>query len=243
MINKRLPPVNGEIYHIVIRAVEGSKLFRDKQDYLQIIHNLFEFNDEKPVSSKFRVLRCINKKMKLTRNEIVNFGSCEQEKREMLVQIFAFCLMPNHVHLLVRQIKDGGITKFMRKTGAGYANYYNQKYKRTGHLFQGRYRMVHVKNDKQLITVFVYIHTNPIAIIYPGWKEKGIANFKKAVDFIENYKWSSYSDYLENRNFPSVTAREWLTRELGGVREARRFVNDWLELKRELIDLKQVAIE
>ena len=112
-----------------------------------------------------------------------------------------------------------------------------------GHVSQGKYRAVHIKNDKQLITVFVYIHTNSASLIFPNWKERGIGNTDKAINFVENYKWSSYADYLGGKNFPSVTSREFLLNELGGAKEAQRFVNDWLQLKKELADLDVVALE
>lgn len=240
MPSKRPPLVNGETYHIVIRAIEGLKLFRDKQDYYRMVHNLFEFNDEKSVASTFRVIQHLAKKKQLTGSDPIYLM---EGKRKILIEILVFCLMPNHVHLLVRQVKDGGISKFMKKIGAGYAAYYNQKYKRVGHVFQGRYKIVHIKSDKQLITVFVYIHTNPVAIIFPRWKEKGITDLRKAISYIENYKWSSYSDYLGNKNFSSVTSREFLIQTMGGVKECRRFVNDWLEFKKELSDFDKIAIE
>lgn len=240
MPSKRPAIVNGEMYHLVIRAIEGLKLFRDKQDYYRMVRNLFEFNDEKSVVSTFRVIQYLAKKKQLTGSDPVYLG---EGKRKILVEILAVCLMPNHVHLLVRQVGDGGISKFMKKIGGGYAAYYNQKYKRVGHVFQGRYRVVHIKNDKQLITVFVYIHTNAVAIIFPKWKERGISDLRKAINFIENYKWSSYTDYLGNKNFPSVTSREFLIRTMGGARELRRLVNDWLEFKKELADFDKVAIE
>jgi len=133
----------------------------------------------------------------------------------------------------------------MQKIGAGYGGYYNKTYKRNGHLFQGKYRIVHIKNDKQLITIFVYIHTNPTAILVPYWKERGIKgrDLKKIIKFLENYRWSSYSDYLGNKIFPSVTSREFLTETVGGIKGARRFVNDWLQFKKEIADLDKIALE
>lgn len=232
---KRPQLVNGEIYHIVIRAIENLKLFREEKDYLRMIHDLFEFNDENPVSWEHRqhyekCSRSIDK---------------ERRKRKLLVEILLVCLMPTHVHLLVRQIRDGGISKFMRKIGAGYGNYYNQKYKRSGHLFRGRYKIVHIKNQEQLKTLFVYIHTNPVAIIIPNWKEEGIKGKKlqEVISFIENYRWSSYPDYLGKKNFPSLTNRQFLTKTMGGVSGCRNFVNGWLRFKKELADLEKIAIE
>jgi len=230
---KRPSIVTGEIYHIVIRAIEELKLFRDQRDYFRMIHDLFEFNDEKSTSSYYR------QEQNLTRIVL------RHKNRECLVEVLAFCLMPNHVHLLVKQLRDGGISKFMRKIGAGYGGYYNKKYHRSGHLFQGKYRIVHIKSDKQLITVFVYIHTNPVAILVPNWKEKGIKGreLQKIIEFLENYQWSSYLDYLGNRNFPSLTVREFLLQIVGGAREGQRFVNDWLQFKKELADFPEVAFE
>lgn len=238
MPTKRPPIVTGEIYHIVIRAVEGTKLFRDARDYFRMIHDLFEFNDKKCTSTYYRA------RQKLSGSDPASLDE-ERIKRECLVQIMAFCLMTNHVHLLVKQLRDGGISKFMQKIGAGYGGYYNKKYERSGHLLQGKYRIVHVKDDKQLVTVFVYIHTNPVAILAPNWKEMGIKGIElqKVIKFIEDFRWSSYADYLGNKNFPSVTSREFLLEAVGGIKEGRRFVNDWLQFKKELADFEQIAIE
>jgi len=238
MPTKRPQLVNGEIYHIVIRAIEDLKLFRNEKDYFRMIHDLFEFNDDDPVSSTYRHGIII----KMPRNVLGILSS--RKKRKMLVEILAFCLMPNHVHLLVKQLREGGISKFMRKIGAGYGLYYNQKYKRSGHLFKGRYKIVHIESQEQLKTVFVYIHTNPIAIIFPGWKEKGINNLKRTINFLEEeYRWSSYPDYLGKKNFPSLTSREFLIKVMGEVRGCQEFVNSWLRFKKELANFNQVAIE
>ena len=244
MARRKVELINGEIYHIVIKTIEGVKLFRDRKDFLRMIHDLFEFNDINFSSPSFRV-KCCRKRFNITKEDIIKIveeTDKKRKKRKLLVEILAFCLMPNHVHLLVRQIRDGGISKLMKKFG-GYANYYNRKYKRKGHLFQDRYQTVHIKNEEQLKTVFVYIHTNPVAIIYPKWKEGGIKNLKRTIEFVENYEWSSYSDYLGKRNFPSLTSREFLLKSMGGIKDCRNYVNGWLSFKREMVDLEIIAIE
>lgn len=240
---KRPPLVNGEIYHIVLRAIEGFKLFRDNRDFLRMIHDLFEFNDENQTSSNYRMQEI--RGSDVTRSVLV---TSLKEKRKTLVDILAFCLIPNHIHLLVRQLKDGGISKFMRKIGAGYGGYYNKRYQRKGRLFDGRYRVVHIRTDNQLKIVFVYVHTNPIAILFHNWKEKGIEEkeLQKVIKFLEDYRWSSYPDYLGKKNFPFLTSREFLIKEIGGMKEAQRFVNDWLQVKKELKEtstLREIGIE
>ena len=245
---KRPQLVNGEIYHIVIRAVEGTKLFRDKNDYLRFLHDLFEFNDEDPVDWSHRWHYWKPNNLKSTRTVLVEVNSntkTKRKKRKLLVEILAFCLMPNHVHLLVRQIRDEGVSKFMRKIGAGYGIYYNNRYERKGHVFGGKFKAVLIKNNEQLKTVFVYIHSNPVAIIVHHWKEEGIKikDLKKIIKFLENYKWSSYSDYLEKKNYPSITNRELLTKIMGGPKGCREFIKAWLFFKKELADFKEIAIE
>jgi len=237
MGERKLHFANGEIYHIVMRAVDKTNLFRDERDYLRMIHDLFEFNDANPAPSIFRVN--YHRKTNVTKSDLVTLN---KRKRKLLVEILAFCLMPNHIHLLVKQLRENGVSKFSQKFG-GYALYYNKKYKRKGHLFQDRFRAIHIKTNDQLQTVFVYIHTNPVAIIFPRWKEKGIKDFKKTRNFIENYRWSSYSDYLEKKNFPSITSRDFLKKVMGEPGECREFVNGWLRYKRELADFDEVAIE
>ncbi|HEX9722546.1 MAG TPA: transposase [Candidatus Paceibacterota bacterium] len=234
MPGKRPALVNNEIYHVVLRGVGDERIFKDEDDYYRGIFSLFEFNTTKPVEIRIRRRKRKIQKLK---------GEPFTDERDKLVEVLQFCFMPNHIHLLIRQIKEKGITEFIRKFGTGFASYFNKKYERKGHLFQGRFYDVHIKNDEQLRTVFVYIHTNPIALLQAHWKEKGLENSQKVIEFLEAYKWSSYLDYLGNDNFPSVTEREFLLDVLGGSNECKRFVNDWVKYKKELRDWREVGIE
>jgi len=149
--------------------------------------------------------------------------------------------MPNHIHLLVRQLKDKGITNFMRKFGTGYATYFNNKYNRKGHLFQSRFQAVHIKSDEQLKTVFVYIHANPISLIKPSWKEEGIKNKEKTLQFLGGYKWSSYQDYIGKKNFPSLIQKEVILKIIGERESCQNFLESWVKYKSELF--KNPALE
>lgn len=241
MAERKIQFANGEIYHIVMRAVDGVNLFRDKQDYLRMIRDLFEFNNINLTSSIFRV-NYYRARINVTRKGRVTLVAESRRKRKLLVEILAFCLMPNHIHLLLRQLRESGISKFIQKFG-GYTSYYNKRYQKKGHLFQGKFKAVHIRTNEQLQAVFVYIHTNPIAIIFPGWKEKGIKDFKKAKNYIENYRWSSYPDYLGKKNFPSITSRDFLKKVMGEPKDCRKFVNDWLRYKQELANFDDVLLE
>jgi len=232
---QRPPLVNNEIYHIVTRGVGDSLIFKNRDDYYRGIFSLYEFNDANQVLIRDR------------RRDRIRAKKSGREQfsaiRDVLVEVLAFYFMPNHIHLLLRQLKDNGITQFMRKFGAGYARYFNEKYNRKGHLFQGRFRAVHIETEEQLKTVFVYIHTNGISLIEPKWKEEGIRDPERVIQFLENYKWSSFPDYLGKKNFPSVTETDFLLKIMGGEEGCRKFVEDWVKYKKELKDLKNLALE
>ncbi len=98
------------------------------------------------------------------------------------VEIYAYCLMGNHIHLLVKE-NETEISQFIKRIGTKFVYWYNLKYKRIGHLFQGRFRSETVKNNNQFITVIRYIHQNP--------RKAGL------VSDISEYRYSSYREYLE----------------------------------------------
>jgi putative transposase len=227
---------NGEIYHIILRGVDDRVIFKDENDYFRCIFSFYEFNNANPVTIRDRRQeRARIKNRALGSVGLRMIEEAEAVRRDMFVEILAFCLMPNHIHLLVRQLKDNGITLFMEKFG-GYAYYFNQKYQRKGHLFQDRFKAVYIEDDEQLKTAFVYVHTNSVSLIEPGWKERGIKNLAETKRFIENYKWSSYADYVGGKNFPSLTSRDFLLDLMESREGCQKFVNSWLEYKTELTE-------
>ena len=230
--------VNGEIYHIVARRAEDNLLFKDPDDYYRGIFSIYEFNNVKPVIIRSR--RKARSKEEADKDPLSVIDS-----RDLLVEVLAFCLMPNHIHLLLKQLKEGGISKFMNKFGAGYPAYFKRKHNQQdkGYFFQGRFVSVPIKTNEQLKTVFVYIHTNPASLIEPKWKEIGIQNPEKVIEFLENYKWSSYLDYIDKNNFPSVTQREFLLRIMGSKQGCQEFVEDWIKYKGEIKDFSELALE
>jgi putative transposase len=227
---KRPELVNNEIYHIVIRGVGDSEIFKEESDYYRAIFSIYEFNTTKPVLIRER------RKARTYRGQ-------SSDSRDKLVEVLAFCFMPNHIHLLLKQVKDGGITQFMRKFGTGYATYFNKKYNRKGHLFQGRFKAVHIETNDQLKNVFVYIHTNGISLIEPNWKERGVNNSRKVIKFLETYKWSSYPDYIGKKAFPSVTERDFLLEVMRGKEGCKEFVEAWISYKKKIKDLGEIALE
>ncbi len=232
---------NEEIYHIAIRSIDDNLLFKNIDDYYRGIFSIYEFNTDKSVVIRER--RHARLRIKEMLKQIPKNSISVIDPRNKLVGIMAFCFMPNHVHLLLRQIKDNGITKFMRKLGAGYGGYFNKKYSRKGHVFQNRFNAVHVKTDNQLRAVLIYIHTNPISLIEPGWKMGKTKNLKETTKFLNNYKWVSHRDYLGISNFPSVTEREFLLETMGGINGYQNAIKDWIKHKKEIKGFNNLAIE
>ena len=225
---KRPPLVNNEIYHIILRGAGDSRIFKDKNDYYRAIFSLYEFNTAKSVTIRER--RKLRSRKKIARG--LSSGNLS-DNRILLVEILVFCFMPNHIHLLLKQLKDDGISLFMKKLGTGYASYFNKKYNRKGHLFQGRFKAIRIEDDEQLKIVVAYIHSNPLSLVERNWKEKRVKNPKAAIKFLENYKWSSYLDYIGKENFPSVTKRNFILETLGDEEGCRNFIKDLLEYKKE----------
>lgn len=232
---------NGEIYHITLRAIDKNLIFKDTNDHYRGIFSIYEFNTTSPVKirERRRIRAQIKKAAKASTDPI-----CVTDPRDKLVEALTFSLMPNHIHLLLRQLKENGISKFMQKIGAGLGGYFNKKYNRKGHVFQSRFNSVHIKTEAQLRTVFVYIHTNCIALIEPGWKEEGIKDPERAIKFLEEeYRWSSLFDYIGKKNFPSVTDREFLFEVMGGEQNCKKEIENWVKYKGKIKKFAHLALE
>ena len=235
--------ITGDIYHIVVRALDDNLIFKDVSDYFRGIFSIYEFNNAKPVSIFNRRRNRIVEKKRIKPCDIGSHTISDE--RDKFIEIFAFCFMSNHIHLLVKQIKDGGTSKFMQKVGIGLGKYFNNKYKRKGHVFQDSFKSVHIKNDNQFLATVSYIFTNPVALIEPGWKELGIRkhSVQKVMKFLEEYKWSSFQDCIGIKNFPSVTEREFLLETIGGVNGLKSVMQDWIEHKKDIVKCKDLFLE
>jgi len=171
----------GEYYHIYNRGNSKQKIFHKEEDYERFIGLLYACNQKNNFKSD-----------DLKRDE----GLFNVHIDYSLVSMGAYCLMPNHFHLLVRQGENGDISKYMQKVITAYVMYYNKKYKRTGSLFEGKFKAEHANTDRYLKYLFSYIHLNPIKLIDSMWKETWIKDKAKTNAYLLNYKYSSYLDYM-----------------------------------------------
>jgi putative transposase len=233
--------VNGEYYHIISKALDNNLIFKDEDDYFRGIFSIYEFNNSNPVSILRRRQQRKNEK-KLTVRDPTSYG-LPIDKRDRFVDVLVFSFMPNHIHLLVKQVKDNGIPEFMKKVCGGYGRYFNQKYSLKGYVFQNRFKDVHIENDEQLRNVSNYIHNNATSLIEPGWKENGIKDINKALEFLENYKWSSLQDYIGKVNFPSVTQRDFLLEFFGCEQKYKEEIKNWVLYKSKQNEFSDLFIE
>lgn len=210
--------VNGEIYHVVIRGIAGQKTFFKDKDYLRYLLSVYKFNDKNIVVDAFRYKSSSPRDAfpgGFPGEKLLTTKNLGEDSRDLLIEVLAVCLMSNHIHLLVRQLVDNGISSFFNKMG-GYSSYFNKKYERFGSLFQTPFKAVHIKTNDQLLIVVNYIHMNPTDLIEPGWKEKGVYDPQKVMEFLEDYLWSSYGYYLGKKDFSGLINSDFLNKVFEG---------------------------
>ncbi len=137
----------GEYYHIYNRGVEKRDIFLSHLDLFRFFQSIKEFNTINPIGSIFE-------------NSFRKYTVDPSAPSEKLVEIIAYCLNPNHYHLVVRQIAEKGVVKFMQRLAGGYTLYFNTEHKRSGVLFQGKFKAKHVTSDKYLLHLSVYVNGN-----------------------------------------------------------------------------------
>ena len=210
------PASDATIYHIFNRGVEKRTIFENDYDRRRFIQSLYYFNDSSPAENMGRNV----KEVKLP----------SEDGREKIVEILAYCLMPNHYHLVVQGIQEDGVSEFMRKIGTGYTNYFNLRYKRVGSLFQGSYKAIAIIHEKHLHYLLYYIHLNPLMET-------------ESEGSLTSFKWSSYGDYVGKSDFPRIVSTDFFTEILGGRQEIEKQAKFFATQKRQLLKEKLEGLE
>lgn len=206
----------GEFYHVYNRGTDKRIIFQDEYDYQRFIRLLYICNSEKNIVFRDVLME-------------ETFG---YDRGNTIVEIGAYCLMPNHFHFLLREKIDGGISLFMLKLLTAYSTYFNNKNKRSGSLFEGKFRATHVDNDEYLKYLYSYIHLNPVKIIDSKWKENCISDRSKAKQYLKDYAYSSYVDNLEGkRNEGAILNKGAFPGYFANHNEFERCISEWLAFK------------
>lgn len=215
--------INEGIYHVFNRGVERRPVFTNNKEHQRFIDTIwfYRFPQQLRLSS-FLALSA-------SEQEAFQRSLATQEKNKS-VTLLAYCLMPNHFHLIVKQNQEKGISAFIANITNSYTKYFNTKHRRPGSLFQGPFKAVRVETDEQLLHLSRYIHINPVV--------SGIIQ----TEMLSSYQWSSLPEY-ENRSTFSLCDRTWLTQFYSSTGKYRQFLYDQIDYAKKLEAIKHLALE
>lgn len=209
LINMRkIKIVPNEYYHIYNRGNNKQSIFFDNRDWIRFLFLIIYFQAIK--CAFYNLSRFVSH---FVRHRVFNIK--EEQTREIIknryTKLICFSLMPNHFHLLIQEGREKGIPQYMQRVLNAYTKYYNTKYEKSGHLFQGPYQIIHVKSNEQLLYLSAYIHRNPYEI--REWKNKE-----------EKYPWSSFQDYCDENRWGKLLGREIILGQFSSPKEYKKFV-------------------
>lgn len=231
---------NGDYYHIYNRGVSRESIFIDNNDRERFMCSLFVLNNKNNAGN---ILWRLELKNEINFKNICRFLEENNIKKEPLVFILAYCLKDNHFHLLVKEVEEGGIVKFMHKLNGGYARYFNNRRERRGVFFEGRYREKRVDSDDYLLYLLAYINViNPLQEIFPDIKKKGVDDLSKALKFIKKFKWSSHKDYF-NKKRHSLVEKDIFDDIFDKKEDYLMFIEDVLGYKRDVWEAEHLFLE
>jgi len=225
--------ITSRFYHIFNEGVDNRKIFCDQNDRIRFIRNLYDFNNTNPVVefSRRDKKKEESKKVGSRTFDRINIRFKKANNTLDLLNLYAFLLMQDHYHLLVEQLKDNGITLFMRKINTGYTKSFNKKYNRHGHLFQGSFKSTDIDDNICFGFLICYIHSKPLSLWRSGWESKRLTNLdiNEALKFLEKYQWSSHLEYIGKRKFSSIISKEFLLDFFDGTKGYKEFFINWLK--------------
>jgi putative transposase len=224
MPGRTAPIVTNKIYHVFNRGIASQPTFLEKRNYDRALESLFYYqNCNLPIKySKF---------LSLSVKERTKILEDLSKKNDRMVEIISYCLMPNHFHLLLRQVKDNGISKVLGDFTNSYTRYINTKLERTGPIFSGKFKSVRIETEYQLIHVSRYIHLNPYT-----------AYLVRDIEGLINYPYSSFPEFLGKTNF-NHCSKDVILSEFKNVEHYKKFVTDQKDYQRELDRIKHLALE
>ena len=224
MPGRSTPLVTNQVYHVFNRGVASQPTFLDKRDYDRALETM-SFYQNKNIPLRYSFF------LRLPEGERADLLNQMRKKREYVVDILAYCLMPNHVHLLLKQLQDDGISTYMSNGTNSYTRYFNTKNKRAGPLYQGKFKAVRIETDEQLLHVTRYIHLNPFT-----------SYVVKTLKELEHYPYSSLAEYLGHRDKGTCNA-EFILSQFRSRKAYKKFLFDRADYQRELENIKHLTLE
>jgi len=226
---RKTPLVTDQIYHIFNRGLSGAPIFSGIKSYRRFMSCLMYYRFQKPPLKLSHFLV----QSREDQYDILYKLSANDDK---LVEIFCFCLMPNHFHLLIKQVADKGISNFMRVITNSYSSYFNLTKKRLGPLLQGIFKSVRIETDEQLLHVSRYIHINPLTghIVL---REK-----------LTSFPWSSLPEYLRKESLSEEETSKYINKSIvlshfTSVKGYKRFILDYADYKISQANFQHLFLE
>lgn len=212
-----------EVYHVFNRSIGGYPIFPQNRHYQRALDLVDFYRFNKP-SLRFSHYNRLPESQK---NEFME--NLKQNSKR--IKIFAYCLMPNHMHFLLKQLTEKGIADFMSNFQEGYAKFFNIKEKRSGSLFQSMFKAIRIETDEQLIHVLRYIHLNPLTSYV-------INDIKE----LERYPWCSFAEYMGKINH-EILDKEEILGYFPTPKSLRDFTANQVDYQRKLAKIKHLVLE
>lgn len=196
----------GEYYHIYCRGNNKAPIFFAEKDRYRLLLTLLLFQSPLIIKHFKEIVDNFYK----NGFNFIDKKLIEEIIKNKIVELIGFSFMPNHFHLLLRQLGDSGITDYLKRVLNSYTKYLNIRHERTGHIFQGRFGRVLVETNEQLLYLLTYIHRNCREL--PQWKGKE-----------EQYPWSSYQDYTLKNRWGDLLATDVILEQFVSPIEFKKF--------------------
>lgn len=224
MPRRTVPFATGQYYHIYNRGSHKQPIFEDARDYKRFLITSRYYSFAKaPFRFSWYLL--------LAQQERVRLMDQLTRASKQRMTMIAFCLMPNHYHFLLRQEREGGISRFMSNLQNSYTRYFNTRYAEIGPLFQGQFKTVLVEDDTQLLHLSRYIHLNP----YTSY-------IVKTFEELESFPWSSFQEYGKPSAIP-LCEKEIIVEQFKSPVEYQTFVSNHAQYQRDLGKIKHLLLE
>lgn len=215
--------VPGEYYHVYNRTILNVPEFKDNKNANRLAQAFLIANSTKS-SEAFLLLRNNKDATNNDALEIIKQG-------EKLVDILCYAIMPDHYHLLVRELKENGVSGFVRKCNISIAKYVNIKNDRRGPLFESRFNAKHANTNEYLLHLSLYIHLNPLDFISgKDWRINKLKNWPIEKEKLLNYPWSSLGAYLDSDHQDLIiSGTEIILDQFDNKKDYELFLQDWSE--------------
>lgn len=205
--------LNDSVYHVFDRGVDKRVIFEENSDYLRFLASLVYYQQAKTD----------------TRYSYCDFNISDRSD-DLQTEIIAYCFMPNHFHLILKQINTRGIQNTMSQLLNSYTKYFNTKNQRSGHLFERKFKSVVILSNEQLLHLFRYVLLNPYSA--------------KLVDNLNQYRWSAFNEYFSSNQINvKICHKDLVTSLFKEKADLKYFITNYADYARSLHEINNLVLD